>query len=147
MWVASLLLQSLLAGASLSSAYSASPEDVIERTASSYLGEHYVWGDAGENGFDCSSFVQSVFRQSGYSLPRTSREQVAYGAPVALENVRAGDLLFFTTHIGGHRITHVGIALSGNRMIHAAKGHHRVVISRWDSRYFLERWYAARRPV
>lgn len=131
----------------LAAAYSATPEDVIERTANAYLGEHYVWGDTGESGFDCSSFVQTVFRQSGYVLPRTSRQQVAWGTAVALQNVRPGDLLFFTTSPGSGRITHVGIAMHGNRMIHAAKGHHSVVISRWDSTYFLQRWYAARRPL
>ena len=113
--------------------------------AQAYLGEPYVWGDIGEAGFDCSSFVQAVFRQSGIRLPRSSREQVSRGSPVALADVRPGDLLFFSTTLGGRHIHHVGLALPGNRMIHAARGHHRVVISRWDSAYFLGRWVAARR--
>jgi cell wall-associated NlpC family hydrolase len=121
--------------------------DAIARTATAYLGEAYVWGDIGRSGYDCSSFVQAVFRQGGLTLPRSSRQQVQSGDAVALENVKPGDLLFFTTRIGDRRISHVGIALSGNRMIHAAKGPHHVVISRWDSRYYLERWVAARRVL
>ncbi len=120
--------------------------DRVTTVAQAYLGEHYVYGDIGASGYDCSSFVQTVFRQSGIVLPRSSRQQVRLGQPVALADVRAGDLLFFTSRVGERRISHVGIALPGNRMIHAARGKHRVVISRWDSRYFLERWSAARRP-
>ncbi len=117
----------------------------VQAVATAYLGEHYVWGDIGEAGFDCSSFVQAVFRQAGIALPRSSREQAQSGTQVALADVRPGDLMFFTSQVGGQRITHVGLALRNNRMIHAARGHHGVVISRWDSPYFLRRWMTSRR--
>jgi cell wall-associated NlpC family hydrolase len=117
----------------------------VDKVATAYLGEHYVWGDIGESGFDCSGFVQAAYRQAGIELPRSSREQAHGGIAVALADVHPGDLLFFTSEVAGQRISHVGLALPGNKMIHAARGHHRVVISRWDSPYFLNRWVAARR--
>lgn len=123
----------------------AAPAQIIARTARTYLGETYVWGDIGEDGYDCSSFVQAVFRQSGYALPRTSRDQAEMGEAVRRGRVRPGDLLFFTSAPGSDRISHVGIALAGGRMIHASRGESRVVISDYTSPYFRHRWYAARR--
>lgn len=119
--------------------------EMVARMARGYLGEQYVYGDTGEEGFDCSSFVQAVFRDNGYFLPRTSREQATVGEPITQDDVRPGDLLFFTQNPGSQRITHVGIALGHNRMIHASRGRQHVVISKWDQPYFLKRWFAARR--
>ena len=117
----------------------------ITQTAHAYLGEDYVYGDQGKLGFDCSGLVQAVFERNGYVLPRTSREQVLFGEPIAWHEVRPGDVLFFTSQPKAHRITHVGIALDNQRMIHASRGHKRVVISRWQTPYYLHRLHAVRR--
>ena len=128
-----------------SSASRTTQAEVIARMARDYLGEQYVYGDTGEEGFDCSSFVQAVFRDNGFQLPRTSREQATVGEPITQDDVRPGDLLFFTQRPGSQRITHVAIAIGHNRMIHASRGRQHVVISKWDQPYFLNRWFAARR--
>ena len=117
----------------------------VIRQARSMLGRTYVFGDAGTAGYDCSSMVQAAFKRYGYLLPRTSREQAAMGEPVARDAIEPGDLLFFTASPKDSRVSHVGIALDRTHMIHAARQYHRVVISRWDQRYFQQRWFAARR--
>lgn len=126
-------------------AHPASTPAQITRTARHYLGETYVYGDAGETGYDCSGLVQTVFRAHGVRLPRTSREQALWGQPVDLQDVRPGDLLFFSWQPGSKRVTHVGIALGHNRMIHASRFYKRVVISKVDTQYYTQRLLLARR--
>lgn len=123
----------------------ATPSESISRTARTYLGETYIYGDTGERGYDCSGFVQTVFRDNGYALPRTSKEQGNSGKPVKAADLRPGDLLFFSYKPGSKYITHVGIALDHNHMIHASRAHHRVVISKLDTKYYRNRLVATRR--
>ncbi|MGH7553953.1 MAG: C40 family peptidase [Longimicrobiales bacterium] len=89
-------------------------------TADRYVGTRYVWGGTTPNGFDCSGFVQYVFRRHGVQLPRTSRQQAGIGQAVvtALESPRAGDLMLFASN--GSRIDHVAIYVGRNRIIHSS---------------------------
>jgi cell wall-associated NlpC family hydrolase len=82
--------------------------------AQSYFGVPYVYGGTSPSGFDCSGFVQYVFRQAGVSLPRTASQQKAATTPVS--NPRAGDLVFF-----GSPVYHVGIYVSPGVMIDAQR--------------------------
>ncbi|MHC6175150.1 C40 family peptidase [Glutamicibacter sp. X7] len=79
----------------------------------------YVFGANGPNYFDCSSFSQRAFAQSGISLPRTSSQQFA-SAPqyVSLDNLRPGDLVFSTSN-GGASFYHVAIYIGGGQVVHA----------------------------
>ena len=117
----------------------------ITSTAKHYLGRTYAYGHADGTGYDCSGLVQTVFHKYGVNLPRTSTEQSHWGRPVALDHIKSGDLLFFALSPTGKRITHVAIALDNDRMIHASRGHKRVVISKFDTPYFQERLRVARR--
>jgi gamma-D-glutamyl-L-lysine dipeptidyl-peptidase len=117
----------------------------ITRTAKHYLGKTYVYGDAGPIAFDCSGLVQTIFRAHGVTLPRTSREQSLWGRPVDLQEIKPGDLLFFSLRPSTYRITHVAIALDHDRMIHASRFYKRVVISKFDTPYFQDRLRVARR--
>lgn len=91
------------------------------KTAGSFLGISYVWGGRSPKGFDCSGFVQTVYRLNGISLPRDA--DVQFGAGEHLGNrigkLRAGDLLFFSWN--GHKINHVAIYTGKNKeFIHSS---------------------------
>lgn len=78
-----------------------------------FLGCPYVYGASGPSTFDCSGFVQYVFKNAaGVSLPRTTFDQINVGVPVSYNDLQPGDLVF--PHTG-----HVGIYVGGGQMIHA----------------------------
>ncbi len=123
---------------------SVSPEAVVD-TARGYLGYPYVYGGKGGYGFDCSSFVQIVYAKHGYYLPRTSRLQAEVGTPVEWDTLQAGDILLFSAEPGSMSISHVGIAVDAERMIHASTGRGEVVVDPLDMRYYRLRRVQARR--
>jgi hypothetical protein len=92
------------------------------RQACSKLGCRYLFGAASGNGrvFDCSSFVQWLFRQHGIKLPRTAREQVSKGRRISVNDLKCGDLCFFynsATKRG--TIGHVGLYIGEGLLVHA----------------------------
>ncbi|MES2875596.1 MAG: C40 family peptidase [Bacteroidota bacterium] len=91
---------------------------VIE-TAKFYLNAPYLWGGKSVFGIDCSGFTQMVLRQFGLKLKRDAYQQAEQGELVGfLQEARAGDLAFFDNDEG--RITHVGIMLDNEQIIHAS---------------------------
>ncbi|MFG3504585.1 C40 family peptidase [Streptomyces sp. NPDC047821] len=82
--------------------------------AEAQTGKPYVWGATGPSSYDCSGLTQAAWRAAGVDLPRTIRDQAAAGTPVALEDLRPGDLVFFHDDI-----SHVGIYKGDGKMIHA----------------------------
>ena len=62
--------------------------------ASTFKGTPYVWGGEKPGGFDCSGLVQYVYSKLGVDLPRHSSDQAKAGTPVALNDLRPGDLVF-----------------------------------------------------
>lgn len=99
--------------------------NAIVNKAYQYLGVPYVWGGTSPSGFDCSGFVQYVFRTQGVSLPRVSRGQASSGSYVSLSNAQPGDIVYF----GQSSVTHVGIYIGNNKMIHAPSPGKSVMIS------------------
>ena len=94
----------------------ASAEAVIAG-ARRQLGVPYVWGGTTPAGFDCSGFLQYVFRDVGVELPRVSRDQARAGRPVAsLAEARPGDLVAF-----GSPVDHIGLYLGDGKMIAAPR--------------------------
>ncbi|EPY2286396.1 SH3 domain-containing protein [Clostridium sporogenes] len=88
--------------------------DVISY-ARQYLGTPYVWGGTSPSGFDCSGFVQYVYRNAAdIELPRDTYGQIGAGSRVSQDQLQPGDLVF--PHTG-----HVGIYIGGGQMIHASK--------------------------
>lgn len=95
-----------------------SAEQLLE-TAFKFLNAPYLWGGKSFFGIDCSGFVQTVYKICGYKLPRDAYQQVEYGLALSfVEEAAAGDLAFFDNEEG--RITHVGIIIDNNRIIHAS---------------------------
>jgi cell wall-associated NlpC family hydrolase len=97
--------------------------DAVVGAAMTQLGIPYVWGaESPATGFDCSGLVQWSFAQIGVQLPRTTRELVILGTPVAdVRSLRAGDLLFTDSNRGGTVVAygHVAIYAGGGMQIAA----------------------------
>lgn len=120
-----------------------SKADKIVATAKKYIGVPYVWGGESPKGFDCSGYVQYVFKMHGISLNRTTETQYKHGSYVSKSNLKPGDLVFFqNTYRAG--ISHVGIYIENGQFIHASssKG---VTISNLSSSYYTSHYYGARR--
>lgn len=101
-------------------------------------------GSSPQNGFDCSGFVRYVFQKSlGWQLPRTSIEISQVGEPLAEDQLRPGDLVFFNTQ--RHPFSHVGIYLGENRFVHAPKTGKAISIANMRENYWRSRYNGARR--
>lgn len=90
------------------------------KEAEKFLGYPYVWGGSNPStSFDCSGFVCWVINHSGWSVGRTSAQGL-YNicTPVSRGSVRPGDLVFFKGTYDTPGISHVGIYVGNNRMIH-----------------------------
>jgi cell wall-associated NlpC family hydrolase len=85
--------------------------------AERYLGVPYVWAGADPTGFDCSGLVMFVYRQLGIALPHFSGSQWYSGPRVPLDDLRAGDLVFFD--MGPNGPGHVGLYIGDGRFIEA----------------------------
>src|SRR5688572_32154468 len=121
----------------------AAPAALIQ-TALSLEGVPYRWGgDSPGNGFDCSGFVQYVLAQHNIAAPRTSTEQFMLGTQVDLGQLRAGDLVFFSTVAPG--ASHVGLAVNSEEFVHAPAASGVVRVERVRASYWLARYVGARR--
>jgi len=85
------------------------------------LGKPYVWGGNGPNGFDCSGLTQQAYRSVGISLPRTTRQQYAATTRVSLNNLRPGDLIFYSGNGHASGINHVSIYAGNGMRVHAPR--------------------------
>ena len=111
----------------------------VAKYARKFVGVPYVWGGSTPHpGFDCSGFVRYVYKRFGISLPHSSYSQLGYGRKVLRKYLRPGDILFFSHG------SHVGIYLSGNRVIDAPHSGAVVHVSTMTDWYSSE-YYTARR--
>ncbi len=94
-------------------------ETNIKNYAYKFLNTPYLWGGRSVFGVDCSGFCQVVFKCTGVHLLRDAYQQATQGEAVGfLQEVRCGDLAFFDNEEG--KITHVGILLDSNTIIHSS---------------------------
>lgn len=92
----------------------------IITNAQSLKGIKYAWGGTTTKGFDCSGFIQYIYKKSGISLPRTAAEMSKQGTTISSKSqLKAGDLVFFATGSTKHKITHAGIYMGNNKVIHS----------------------------
>jgi len=94
-------------------------EDLFWNTVQPWINAPYLWGGRTFMGVDCSGFVQVIFKVLGIPLLRDAYQQAGQGLPVTdLFVAQTGDVAFFENETG--RITHVGIILNGDSIIHAS---------------------------
>jgi hypothetical protein len=96
-----------------------SPRKIMEDSAEEWINVSYIWGGKTTSGTDCSGLTQNIYRQAGILIPRDACQQSAIGKNINFVfEAQAGDLAFFDNEEG--IIDHVGMILSGNRIIHAS---------------------------
>jgi cell wall-associated NlpC family hydrolase len=107
----------VLAAPSASAAAAAAPGPAAAtavQTALAQIGDPYVWGSSGPDGFDCSGLTQYAYAAAGISLPHSSRAQSTLGTPVSRSQLMPGDLVYFYSPV-----SHVGIYVGDGKMVHA----------------------------
>ena len=117
----------------------------ILQLAQKYIGVPYVWGGSTPDGFDCSGYVQYVFREAGIEIPRTADEQFMYGYPVDQDRLLPGDLVFFETYEPGP--SHIGIYFNATYFLHADSASGMITFDTLERAYREETYLGARRLV
>ncbi len=112
--------------------------------ALSFVGYPYVYGGSSPSGFDCSGFVQYVYKQNGYSVNRTATAQLADGYWVSYSDMKPGDIIYFGY---GNTATHVGIYIGDGKFVHAQNSSTGVVITSLSESYYANRYLCAHRIV
>lgn len=117
--------------------------------AKELLGTPYVYaGSTPDSGFDCSGFVNYVFKNFNVEVPRSSKLFANIGTPVKPEDIKAGDILVFYGYRDSESVGHVGIVTEANGMqskfIHSSSGKEMsVMISELGSDMYTRRFYKA----
>lgn len=135
-------LGSLFAPVGTSTA-SAANESLVTK-AMSVLGAPYKWGGTSKSGFDCSGFLNYVFKGEKISLPRTANAMYSKGTPVSRSQLRTGDLVFFKTS-SRSAVTHAGMYLGSGRFIHSSSSSGVSISSINDKYYWGSRYVGAKR--
>jgi murein DD-endopeptidase len=112
--------------------------------ARAMLGQPYKFGGAAPGGFDCSGLVAFSAASVGIRLPRTAHAQLESGRPVERARVKTGDLVFMRL---ARKELHVGIAIDGERFIHAPAAGGRVRIDSLDAAPYSHGFLGARRVI
>jgi cell wall-associated NlpC family hydrolase len=99
----------------------AGPAGKLVKEAMRYIGTPYVWGGTSPGGFDCSGFVQYVYKQMGVSLPRVSYQQANAGKEIGLNQLRPGDLVAWDNSSRNNGADHIAIYIGNGQIIEAPK--------------------------
>jgi len=122
----------------------------VTEIAERYVGVPYKYGGTTSDGFDCSGFVQYVFKQKGIAIPRIPADMAAISDKIDFKEIRPGDLVYFKgSNANSSEIGHVALVIESDgtnfKMIHStsSKG---VIISDFNqSEYWKTRYLFATR--
>lgn len=108
-----------------------------------FVGNPYVWGgESLTRGADCSGFVQTIYADFGYRIPRVSRDQAfSAGKKVSEGDLQPGDLIFYASSSG--RVNHVAMYIGNGMIVHAANSRQGII----KSQYKYREIYSIRRVV
>jgi cell wall-associated NlpC family hydrolase len=113
-----------------------------------FKGGKYVWGGTSPKGFDCSGYVQYLYKKHHINLPRTAWAQSKQGVSVDKNHLEKGDLLFFLTDKKrGIPVTHVGIYIGNGEFIHAASRKQGIIISPITHGHYAKTFVSAKRVL
>ena len=123
-------------------------ENKILKSAKKHLGGKYVWGGTKPKGFDCSGYVQYLYKKEGITIPRTAYAQSKVGRYVTRGELKRGDLLFFLTDKRRNiPITHVGMYIGNDEFIHAASKKKGIIISSLSKSKYNKIFIKAKRII
>ena len=102
--------------------------DDLVNFSKQFIGTPYLYGSTDpKQGFDCSGFINHVYKAYSYNVPRSSKDFVNFGRQVDISEIKKGDLLLFTgTEEGSPEAGHIGIVINAKGMnsdfIHSSSG-------------------------
>lgn len=118
-----------------------------------FIGTPYRYGGTTPRGFDCSGFMVHIFGEHGIELPRTATQQYKAHSTIKRDNLKRGDLVFFSSRSRNKRIGHVGVVIeepkeAGGvyRFIHSSTSRG-IVISKSTESYYASRYVGACRVI
>jgi cell wall-associated NlpC family hydrolase len=121
-------------------------------SALSFVGTPYQWGGTTKQGMDCSGLIITAFQTAGLKIPRVAGDQAKIGSVVEIDELMAGDLVFFTDKPGNTPITHVGLVVQPQYdkksviFVHASSGPKGVMQDQLLSKYWQSVFLYAVRP-
>ena len=120
--------------------------DALVREAEQWLGTPYRYGGSEKGvGTDCSGLTMEVYRRAaGIRIPRNSAEQQRFCTPLKRDNLRAGDLVFFSSSKGHGGVSHVGIYVDEGVFVHASSSRG-VIASNLSENYYDSHFHSAGR--
>jgi len=125
---------------------SSSVQEIVIRNALSLLGTPYRFGGMTPKGFDCTGFINYVYRTSAsIALPRESHDLVRVGKPISVADLRPADIVYF--RIERQKPLHVGIFLGAGKFIHAPSKGGKVNIQNLSQDYWKSRYLGGRRII
>ncbi|TGK04233.1 NlpC/P60 family protein [Leptospira langatensis] len=121
----------------------------LRKVAGEWVGTPYKWANAAKTGTDCSGFTYRVLTDGRIGVPekmvsRASSAQTKMGTGVTHEEMRAGDLIFFSASPNQSKVTHVGMVLSKEEFAHASSSRG-VVIDKIAMKWWIDRFVLSRR--
>ncbi|WAC01432.1 C40 family peptidase [Lacinutrix neustonica] len=122
----------------------------IIHNAENYEGTQYKYGGTTKKGMDCSGLIRTIFKEENIALPRASSAMAQTGEWIAIEEVKAGDLLFFRTRSNTSRVNHVGLVTCTENdaieFIHSTTSQG-VITSKLSEKYWYFAFVQARRVL
>jgi len=99
-----------------------------------FVGNRYVWGgESLTQGADCSGFVQAIYADFGYRIPRVSRDQAASaGTKISASDLQPGDLIFYAN--SSNHVNHVAMYIGNGMIVHAANSRQGIITSKYNYR-------------
>lgn len=130
---------------STGSAFAETNYDKLLPIAKKYIGVPYKYGGTTAGGFDCSGYINTVYKEMGITLPRTTKKLATAGSFVERGSLRVGDIVIFNTTGSGP--SHAGIYIGNDEFVHSSSSKGVMVSSLNDPYYWKGKYIGARRVL